>query len=80
MMKIWLHLTGTNKLRLNVMSKVEFKLDTKAVRSEILQADYMQNLVTKEAEKMSNADSHVKSFIGFDRAKAIIYPNTKEHK
>lgn len=57
-----------------------FKLDKKAVRTEILQADWMKSFIEQEANKKKDSNSHVKSFIGFDRAKAIIYPNTKEHK
>lgn len=62
------------------MSKVEFKLDPKGVRSEILQADWMKSFIESEANKQADSDSHVKTFVGFDRAKAIIYPNTKENK
>lgn len=62
------------------MSKIEFKLDKKGVRSEILQAEYMKTFIENEAQKRAGSDSHVKSFIGYDRAKAIIYPNTKENK
>lgn len=58
----------------------KFKLDTQGVRTEILQADFMKQYVEQEAQKMADSDSHVKAFIGFDRAKAIIYPNTKENK
>ena len=57
-----------------------FKLDENGVKKEILQADWMKAFIEKEAEKQADSDSHVKSFVGFDRAKAIIYPNTKEHK
>lgn len=59
------------------MSK--FKLDIKGVRKEILQADWMQAYIEQEARKQQQADTHIVSFVGFDRAKAIIYPNTKEH-
>ena len=60
------------------MSSVKFKLDTAGVRAEVLQADYMLNYIEQQAEQMCDADSHVKSFIGFDRAKAIIYPDQEE--
>lgn len=60
------------------MSNVLVKLDKAGVRSEILQADWMKQYVELEAQKMSDVDSHIKSFVGFDRAKAIIYPNSKE--
>lgn len=61
------------------MSKVEFKLDTSAVRSEILQADWMKDYIESVARQEIGNDEHMKVFIGFDRAKAIIYPNTKEY-
>lgn len=59
---------------------IDFKLNTTVVRKEILQADWMLQYVENEANKRCGADEHVKSFIGFDRAKAIIYPDTKEHQ
>jgi len=61
------------------MSNVKFKLDSKGLRSEVLQADWMKEYITTEAQSMADSESHVKSFIGFDRAKAIIYPDTKEN-
>jgi len=57
-----------------------FELDKKAVKSEILQSDWMKNYIEKEAQKQCDSDSHIRSFIGYDRAKSIIYPNTKEHE
>lgn len=57
----------------------DFKLDKKAVRTEILQADWMKDYIEQEANKKKTSDQHIKSFIGFDRAKSIIYPNSKEH-
>lgn len=62
------------------MSKTQFKLDTTNVRHEILQADWMQEYIKSVAESQASYDSHVKAFVGFDRAKAVIYPNTKEYK
>lgn len=56
-----------------------FKLDTKAVRTEILQAGWMKEFIEGEAKKQVSSDQHIKTFIGFDRAKSILYPNTKEH-
>jgi len=74
-----LHLwTGTRKSRLKGMSK-GFVLDTDGLRTEVLQADWMKDYIESEARSQADSDSHVVSFIGFDRAKAIIYPNTKEH-
>lgn len=61
------------------MNKVDFKLDTKAVRTEILQADWMKSFIESVAVKEADSNSHIKTFIGFDRAKSIIYPNTKEN-
>lgn len=58
----------------------KFKLDTKAFKTEVLKADWMKTYITQEAQKQTDSDSHVKSFIGFDRAQAIIYPNTREYK
>lgn len=58
------------------MSKT-FKLNAKGVRTQILQADYMKSYIEKEAQSRCGSDEHIKSFIGFDRAKAIIYPNRK---
>jgi len=57
-----------------------FKLNRDGVKTEILQSSWMKDYVEKEAKKRSGSDSHVKTFIGYDRAKAIIYPDTKEYK
>lgn len=57
-----------------------FKLDKDGVKTEVLQAAWMKDYIEQEAQKQAGSDSHVKSFIGFDRAKAIIYPNTRENK
>lgn len=57
-----------------------FKLDKDGVKTEVLQATWMKDYIEQEAQKQAGSDSHVKSFIGFDRAKAIIYPNTRENK
>lgn len=80
MIRIIRRLTGTKKLRLKDMSKTQFVIDAAAVRSEILQADWMKSYIESEAIQQADADSHIKTFIGFDRAKSIIYPNTKEHE
>lgn len=61
------------------MSKNVFRLNTSAFRKEVLQADWMKTFMESEATKIADQDSHIKAFIGFDRAKAIIYPNTKEN-
>jgi len=62
------------------MSKVEFKLDKTAFRTEVLQSPGMLKAVESAARTKAGNDSHIKPFIGFDRAKAIIYPNTPRHK
>lgn len=61
------------------MSNVKFELDTAAFRKLVLQSDEMLAMVTNKASSMATPDQHIKPFIGFDRAKAIIYPNTKEN-
>lgn len=61
------------------MSKVQFELDTAAFRRLVLQSPEMLALTEREAQKRAGSDEHLKSFIGFDRAKTIIYPNTKEY-
>lgn len=61
------------------MSNVSVTLDTNAIKTEILQADWMLTFIESEADKRAGSGEHVKPFIGFDRAKAIIYPDTKEH-
>lgn len=61
------------------MSEIKFVLDTKAFRELVLQSPEMLSLTESEASKRAGSDEHLKSFIGFDRAKTIIYPNTKEY-
>jgi len=61
------------------MSNTRFELDTSSVRTEILQADWMLQHVESVAQSQCDSESHVKSFVGFDRAKAIIYPNTEDY-
>ena len=56
-----------------------FKLDKEAFRKEVLQSDAMLEITKSYAAKMAGGDTHIKPFIGFDRAKTIIYPNTKEY-
>lgn len=60
--------------------RVKVKLDFNGVQKEILKADYMLNYVTDVANSRCGADEHIKPFKGFDRAKAIIYPNTRRYK
>ncbi len=61
------------------MSEIEFVLDTTAFRKLVLQSPEMLSLTESEAAKRAGSDEYLKSFIGFDRAKTIIYPNTKEY-
>lgn len=61
------------------MAKIKFELDKVGVRKCILQSQEMLACVTTEANKLCGKDQHTKPFVGFDRAKAIIYPDTKEH-
>lgn len=61
------------------MSKVEFKLDKTAFRTEVLQSPEMLKAVEAAARGKAGSNTHIKPFIGFDRAKAIIYPNTKRY-
>ncbi len=58
---------------------VKVEIDTVGVRKCILQSEEMLQYIEKVALSEADADSHIKSFIGFDRAQAIIYPNTKEY-
>lgn len=62
------------------MSSVKFKLDKQGVCKNVLQASWMKDHVESEAKNKADADTHLRTFIGFDRAKSIIYPNTKEHE
>ena len=61
------------------MSEVRFELDKAGFRKAVLQSQEMLSLVTSKAQARSDSKHHIKPFIGSDRAKAIIYPNTKEN-
>ena len=61
------------------MSKARFELNRAAFRKEVMQSNEMLKLTERYAEKLAGSKTHLKSFIGFDRAKTIIYPNTKEN-
>lgn len=67
---------GTNRLRSKLMSN--FKLD-KAEVGKMLRSQEMLSMIKEASSKQAKSDQHIKPFIGYDRAKAIIYPNTKEH-
>ena len=58
---------------------VKVELDSAGIRKNILQSEDMLKYVEQVAESRADADTHIKSFIGFDRAQAIIYSNTKEY-
>lgn len=62
------------------MADVKIKLDHNGLK-ELLQSKPMLELTEKEAQAMlaGHAHHHAKSFIGFDRAKTIIYPNTNRY-
>lgn len=60
------------------MSKVKIKLNTKAI-GNILKSEEMKQYVESVANQQKDSDSHIKTFVGFDRAKSFIYPNTKRH-
>ena len=57
---------------------VNFELDKKAV-GRLLKSQEMLDLVKGEAEKRCDSESHVKSFIGFDRAHAMVFPDTERN-
>lgn len=61
------------------MSKSTFKLNKAGVRA-MLQSDMMKPVIDEAAQKVASSDSHVKSFVGFDRYKAIVYPNREKDK
>lgn len=81
MTRILPRLIGIRKSRLKDMNKTKttFEIDEKAFGTEVMQADWMLKCIESEAKGQASSDQHLKPFIGFDRAKAIIYPNTKEH-
>lgn len=61
------------------MSNVTFELDKAAFRKLVLQSPEMLAATEKAARKKAGSDTHLKPFIGYDRAKTIIYPNTTRH-
>lgn len=62
------------------MANVKIKLDKQGI-IEMLQSDDIMSEVEKYAQKecASHPHHHVRSFVGFDRAKAILYLNTKRY-
>ena len=61
------------------MNNVKFELDHAAFRKNVLQADSMLEITKRYASQKAGNNTHLKPFIGFDRAKTIIYPNTREN-
>ena len=61
------------------MSEVKFELDKAAFRKLVLQSPEMLAATRKAAGQKAGPDTHLKSFIGYDRAMTIIYPNTTRH-
>lgn len=61
------------------MSDIKFKLDKTGVK-QLLQSEETLKMCEDFAKSRKSSNEHIKSFVGFDRAKAIIYPDTKEHK
>lgn len=62
------------------MSKIVFKVSKSGLR-ELRQSKEVQDVVNAKAEEIlsSHPHHHIKSFVGFDRAKAILYLNTKRY-
>lgn len=54
-----------------------FKPDSAAIR-RLLQSDEMLSLTEQYARSRAGADGELKPFVGFDRAKTIIYTSHKE--
>ena len=59
-------------------NKVTVKLDMAGLKA-FRQSSEMLKLMEETAQARTGPHHHVKSFVGFDRAKAIIYPNTKRY-
>lgn len=60
------------------MSKIKFVYDKSGLIA-FRQSNEIKALVKAKAEEMATKDQHILTFIGFDRAKSIIYPNTRKH-
>ena len=66
------------------MSNITFRLNTSAVRDEILNSDYMLEECRRIAQEQGNATytrngCHLLTFKGIQRCHAIAFPNTKEN-
>jgi hypothetical protein len=60
------------------MSSPKVKIDRTEIR-KMLQSQEMLEMVKQAAAGKTDSEHHTKPFIGFDRAKVFVYPNTKEH-
>lgn len=60
------------------MAKV-FKRDNAAIK-RLLQSAEMLKLTEEYARGRAGSDGEIKPFIGFDRAKTIVYTSNKERK
>ena len=58
--------------------KVTFKLDKKAF-GRVLKSPELMKTLEGYAQKYTDADHHVKSFVGWDRDHVNVYENTKEN-
>lgn len=47
---------------------------------KILKSDEVMKVCISHANQMKKDDQHIKSFVGFDRCHALIYPNRKDDK
>lgn len=60
----------------NSISFGDIKLDYEGIGT-ILRSNELENLCVSYAEKYMDSDKRMKSFIGFDRAHAIVYDNAR---
>lgn len=58
------------------MAKV-FKKNSAGIR-RLLQSEAMKQITEKYARGRGGAEAEMKSFVGFDRAKTILYTSNKE--
>lgn len=61
------------------MSKrVKIELNSKGV-GELLKSQEMREECERVAQSQASSNQHIKSFVGWQRAVAMIYPDTKKH-
>lgn len=58
--------------------KVEVVLNKKGV-GVLMKSQEMQTECERVAKAQASSNEHIKSFVGWDRAVSMIYPNTKKH-